>query len=81
MKFPRLSKAFYMDFSYLMAFCFSMVMVITFLWAYLFDNMFLSVDINSMGEAHFEFATLVFMIVPFLVYGLVIRYKELKKNT
>ena len=80
LKFPRLSKAFWLDFSYLMAFGFSIVMIITFLWAYLFNDMFFSININNWGEAHFEFALLVFVMLPFLVYGLILRYKILVKN-
>lgn len=79
MKFPRLSKAFYLDYSYLIAFGFSLVMFITFLWAYLFNNNVFSVNINVWGEAHFEFIMLTFFIFPFLFYGLFLRYKEYKK--
>ena len=84
MNFPRLivtHKTRLLDFStYLMAFSLSMVLVVTFLWAYLFNNNVFSVSINLLGEAHLEFVMLVFMIVPFLVYGLILRCKKIKKE-
>jgi len=63
-----------------MAFSLSMVLVVTFLWAYLFNNNVFSVSINLLGEAHLEFVMLVFMIVPFLFYGLILRCKKIKKE-
>ena len=84
MNFPRLivtHKDRVLDFStYLMAFSLSMVLVVTFLWAYLFNNNVFSVSINLLGEAHLEFVMLVFMIVPFLFYGLILRCKKIKKE-
>ena len=67
-----------MDFSYILAFGLSIVLFITFLFAYL-QNYTARVMVNNYGEAHIEFILLSFVIIPFLFYGLYIRLKEVKK--
>ncbi len=44
----------------------SIILYVTFLWAYLFNDFKLSIDINSIGEAHIEF----FLIPITIIIGL-----------
>lgn len=63
--------------SYFIALYLSVVLFITFLWAYLFNDFVFSARINDFGEAHWELVLLCGLIL-FLFYGLVVRYKNLR---
>jgi len=60
----------------------SVILYITFLWAYLFNDYTLSVSINSIGEAHIEFILLPTTIILGL-YSIkkLIVYLPKKSNT
>jgi len=64
-------------FSYYIALCLSIVLFISYLWAYLFNGYSFSVNINIFGEAHWELVLLCGVML-FLFYGLILRCKELR---
>jgi len=65
--------------SYSVALFLSMVLFVTFVWAYLFNDMVFVARINDYGEAHWEMVLLCGLI-SFLFYGFFVRCKELKKR-
>ena len=65
--------------SYCIALFLSVVLFVTFMWAYLFNNYVFSARINDFGEAHWELVLLC-GLMPLLFYGLFVRCKELKKR-
>lgn len=68
-----------MFFSYLLAFGLSIVLFVTYLWSYFFNNYTFTININSFGEANVELVIL-FLVLTFLIYGLFINCRNVKHN-
>ena len=64
---------------YIIATGLSLVLFITFLWAYFFNNYWFTVNINSFGEADIELLLLIGVML-ILFYNLFLKHKKIKKN-
>ena len=62
--------------SCILGFTLSLIMFITFLWAYFFNDYVFAVSINSFGEAHIELLLLT-LVTLFLAYNIYLQYKTL----
>ena len=60
---------------YILALGLSLVLFITFLWAYFVDDYWFIVKINSIGEAHIELLLLSCLML-ILFYNLFLRFKK-----
>jgi len=64
---------------YIIATGLSLVLFITFLWAYFVDDYWFIVKINSISEAHFELLLLC-SVMLILFYNLILKFKNIKKK-
>ena len=62
--------------SCILGFALSLILFITFLWAYFFNDCTFAVSINFFGEAHIELVLLT-MVMLFLAYSVYIQCKTL----
>jgi len=58
----------------------SVILFVTFLWAYFSNDFTFAIDINYFGEAHIELVFLSLLAIPVICYGLYVSYNEMKKN-
>ena len=61
---------------YMIASGLSLVLFITFLWAYYFNDYWFVANINSYGEADLELLILCISI-PFLFFNLILKYRKI----